>query len=164
MFPSGHGTPPPPHLGPCSSGASSSFAVHLSASGQQKRVEICVCNPRLKPYSVSIPLFRNTGPASQGLHGAGRRVKPWVFGAMPGPEATLHSGGRWSACRDRGTPCSGPGVGSCRGSTGLWPKCHPEQLRLHANGGSWEGLTWRGRQALVNCSPTTRAPPEGRRP
>ena len=41
----------PPHLGPCPSGASSSFAVHLSASGQQKHAGISVCNPRLTPCS-----------------------------------------------------------------------------------------------------------------
>jgi len=113
-------TPPPPHLGPCPSGASSSFAVHLSTSGQQKRAEICVCNPHLKPCSVNIPLlFRNAGPSSQGLHGAGRRVKPWVFGAMPGPEVALNSGGGGSACRgDPGTLQRTRGGGPAEGAQG----------------------------------------------
>lgn len=41
----------PPHLSPCPSGASSSFAVHQSTSSQQKSAEISVCNPCLTPCS-----------------------------------------------------------------------------------------------------------------
>lgn len=150
----------PPHLGPCPSGVSSSFAIHLSTSACRDQS----LQPPSDSLFMNIPfLFRNAGPTSQGLHGAGRRVKPWVFGAMPGPEVTLNRWGGRSACRGGlGTPCRGQGVGVLqREPRASWPKCHPEQLRLYANGGSREGLTGRGsagfHELLTNNPGTPRA-------
>lgn len=65
-----------------------------SPSVHQRSAETCrdqCLQPPSDSLFMNIPfLFRNAGPTSQGLHGAGRRVKPWVFGAMPGPEVTLN--------------------------------------------------------------------------
>lgn len=153
----------PPHLGPCPSGASSSFAIHLSASTCRDQS----LQPPSDSLFMNIPfLFRKAGPTSQGLHGAGRRVKPWVFGAMPGPEVTLNRWGGRSACRGGlGTPCRGQGVGVLqREPRASWPKCHPEQLRLYANGGSREGLTGRGSAGFHELLTNNPGTPAGRHP
>ena len=100
-----------------------------------------------------------------------------VFGAMPGPEVALNRGGRSACTGGPGTPCRRPGAsgegGLQREVKARWPECHPEQLRPHANGGLTGGFyrerqgSWGpegGEGALVNSSPTTLAPNEGRHP
>ena len=66
--------------------------------------------------------------------------------------------------RRPGDTVQGQGVGVLqRERRASWPKCHPEQLRLHANGGSQEGLTGRGSAGFREFHQQPRHP-EGRYP